>query len=117
VVLGGPFGPVLRQRAVRLLDLPPDEFHHLLRNLLQRRKQSMRWYGCFLIGHRDGVALGCGGIRLLDWNTAEIERMYVAETVRGQCRCRHILRRRETAPPPAESPGSGWKPAPATTTS
>ncbi len=39
----------------------------------------MRWYGCFLIGHCDGVALGCGGIRLLGWNTAEIERMYVAE--------------------------------------
>ncbi|MFF2132898.1 hypothetical protein ACFVW1_47740 [Streptomyces olivochromogenes] len=62
------------------------------------------------------MALGCGGIRLLDCDTAEIKRMYVAETARGQCRGRHILKRLETTPPPAEPPRSGWKPAPATTT-
>ncbi|MCX5097773.1 GNAT family N-acetyltransferase [Streptomyces sp. NBC_00365] len=52
-------------------------------------------HGLFLIAHRDGIALGCGGIRLLDANTAEIKRMYVAETARGQGLGRHILKRLE----------------------
>ncbi|MFG2426021.1 GNAT family N-acetyltransferase [Streptomyces sp. NPDC048448] len=47
--------------------------------------------GLFLIAHRDGVAVGCGGIRLLDANTAEIKRMYVAQPARGQGLGRHIL--------------------------
>ncbi|MCX4581157.1 GNAT family N-acetyltransferase [Streptomyces sp. NBC_01571] len=49
-------------------------------------------HGLFLIADRDGVAVGCGGIRLLDANTAEIKRMYVTATARGQGLGRHILR-------------------------
>jgi GNAT superfamily N-acetyltransferase len=48
-------------------------------------------HGLFLIAHRHGVPVGCGGIRLLDENTAEIKRMYVAQTARGQGLGRHIL--------------------------
>ncbi|WP_393072233.1 GNAT family N-acetyltransferase [Streptomyces sp. LN704] len=48
-------------------------------------------HGLFLIAHRDGVAVGCGGIRLLNANTAEIKRMYVTATARGQGLGRHIL--------------------------
>ncbi|MDX3694810.1 GNAT family N-acetyltransferase [Streptomyces europaeiscabiei] len=47
--------------------------------------------GLFVITHRDGIAVGCGGVRLLDANTAEIKRMYVAAVARGQGLGRHIL--------------------------
>ncbi|WP_331753075.1 GNAT family N-acetyltransferase (plasmid) [Streptomyces sp. NBC_00637] len=47
--------------------------------------------GLFVIAHRKGVSVGCGGVRLLDANTAEIKRMYVAAAARGQGLGRHIL--------------------------
>lgn len=47
--------------------------------------------GLFLIAHHDGGAVGCGGIRLLDAETAEIKRMYVKESARGNGLGRHIL--------------------------
>src|SRR5262245_58948564 len=40
--------------------------------------------GTFLILRRDGVPVGCGALRLLDAETAEFKRMYVAPSVRGQ---------------------------------
>ena len=39
--------------------------------------------GTFLIVYRDGAPVGCGALRLLDAETAELKRMYVAPTVRG----------------------------------
>lgn len=39
--------------------------------------------GAFLIVCRNGVPVGCGALRLLDAETAELKRMYVSPTVRG----------------------------------
>lgn len=39
--------------------------------------------GAFLIVYRDGEPVGCGAVRLLDADTAELKRMYVAPAVRG----------------------------------
>jgi putative acetyltransferase len=39
--------------------------------------------GTFLIVYRGGVPVGCGAIRLLDTETAELKRMYVDPAVRG----------------------------------
>ena len=39
--------------------------------------------GTFLIVHQDGVPVGCGAVRLLDAQTAELKRMFVAPSVRG----------------------------------
>jgi putative acetyltransferase len=39
--------------------------------------------GTFLVVHRAGVAMGCGALRLLDAQTAELKRMYVAPLARG----------------------------------
>src|SRR5262245_48034609 len=40
--------------------------------------------GAFLIAYVDDVAVGCGAVRRLDEATAEIKRMYVDPSVRGQ---------------------------------
>jgi putative acetyltransferase len=40
--------------------------------------------GAFLVAYRDGAPVGCGAIRRLDADTAEVKRMYVAPEVRGQ---------------------------------
>jgi GNAT superfamily N-acetyltransferase len=39
-------------------------------------------YGAFLVVHREGVPVGCGALRLLDAETAELKRMYVSPIVR-----------------------------------
>jgi N-acetylglutamate synthase-like GNAT family acetyltransferase len=39
--------------------------------------------GRFLVVHREGAPVGCGALRLLDAETAELKRMYVAPAVRG----------------------------------
>lgn len=39
--------------------------------------------GQFVVGRRDGEALACGGIRLLDPVTAELTRVYVDQRARG----------------------------------
>ena len=39
--------------------------------------------GAFLVVHRDGTPVGCGAVRLLDAETAELKRMYVAPSARG----------------------------------
>ncbi|MSO83805.1 MAG: GNAT family N-acetyltransferase [Acidobacteria bacterium] len=39
--------------------------------------------GAFLIVYREGVPVGCGALRLLDAETAELKRMYVTPHVRG----------------------------------
>jgi putative acetyltransferase len=40
--------------------------------------------GSFLVVYRDGVPVGCGAMRLLDPDTAELKRMYVSPLARGQ---------------------------------
>jgi GNAT superfamily N-acetyltransferase len=40
--------------------------------------------GAFLVAYLDDVAVGCGAVRRLDETTAEIKRMYVEPSVRGQ---------------------------------
>lgn len=39
--------------------------------------------GTFLIVYRAGTPVGCGALRLLDTETAELKRMYVVPTARG----------------------------------
>jgi putative acetyltransferase len=39
--------------------------------------------GAFLVVHRDGAPVGCGALRMLDADTAELKRMYVAPALRG----------------------------------
>jgi ribosomal protein S18 acetylase RimI-like enzyme len=40
--------------------------------------------GAFMVAYKDGVSIGCGAVRLLDGNTAELKRMYVTPAARGQ---------------------------------
>ena len=40
-------------------------------------------HGAFLVILRDGVPVGCGAIRRIDSDTAELKRMYVSPTLRG----------------------------------
>lgn len=47
--------------------------------------------GAFLTVHLDGRALACGAVRLLDPETAELKRMYVAPEARGQGIGRRLL--------------------------
>jgi putative acetyltransferase len=46
-------------------------------------KQVTGGNGAFLIVHQDGIPVGCGALRLIDAETAELKRMYIAPTVRG----------------------------------
>jgi putative acetyltransferase len=39
--------------------------------------------GAFLVAYRDDTPVGCGAVRRLDSDTAEIKRMYVAPQLRG----------------------------------
>src|SRR5678816_3406256 len=39
--------------------------------------------GAFLVVSVDGTPIGCGAVRLLDAETGELKRMYVAPAVRG----------------------------------
>ena len=40
--------------------------------------------GAFLVAYGEGRAVGCGALRLLDAETAELKRMYVSPGVRGR---------------------------------
>jgi putative acetyltransferase len=40
--------------------------------------------GAFLVVYADGNPVGCGAVRLVDAETGELKRMYMAPTVRGQ---------------------------------
>ena len=40
--------------------------------------------GCFLVGHEDGVAVCCGGIKRLAAEICEFKRMYVIPQARGR---------------------------------
>ncbi|MEY2402479.1 MAG: putative acetyltransferase [Acidimicrobiaceae bacterium] len=45
----------------------------------------------FLIARLDDVAVGCGAVRFLDADTAEVKRMYVAPAARGDGVGRQLL--------------------------
>jgi putative acetyltransferase len=47
--------------------------------------------GAFLIVYREGAPVGCGALRLLDAETAELKRMYVAPAFRGTGLGRHLV--------------------------
>ena len=57
--------------------------------------------GTFLVAYREGAAVGCGGIRLVDVGpgplTAEVKRMYVVPTARGAGVARRLLAALEQA--------------------
>ncbi len=40
--------------------------------------------GAFVVAYLDGAAVGCGAVRRLDERTAELKRMYVEPSARGQ---------------------------------
>lgn len=51
--------------------------------------------GAFLLARLDGVPIGCGAVRLLDDETAEIKRMWVSPQARGMGLAVRMLRRLE----------------------
>jgi putative acetyltransferase len=51
--------------------------------------------GTFVIARLDGVAVGCGAVRLRDEKTVEVKRMYVDPEVRGRGVAKEILERLE----------------------
>lgn len=48
--------------------------------------------GAFLVARTESEVVGCGGFRRLDATTAEIKRMWIAPTARGQGLARRLLR-------------------------
>jgi ribosomal protein S18 acetylase RimI-like enzyme len=48
-------------------------------------------HGAFLLARRDGEVVGCGAVQHLDDETAEIKRMWVSPTARGQGLGRRLL--------------------------
>ncbi len=40
--------------------------------------------GTFLVVYREGTPIGCGALRVLDGETAELKRMYVSPALRGK---------------------------------
>src|SRR5262249_7929249 len=48
-------------------------------------------HGTFLVVYRDGIPVGCGALRRVDAETAELKRMYVSPSVRGQGFGRRLL--------------------------
>jgi GNAT superfamily N-acetyltransferase len=53
--------------------------------------------GRFLVAYLDGVAVGCGAVKRLDSETAEIKRIYVAAPARGRGIARTLLAALESA--------------------
>jgi len=47
--------------------------------------------GAFLVLYRRGTPVGCGALRLLDAETAELKRMYVSPLERGKGLGRHLV--------------------------
>lgn len=58
--------------------------------------EFIRPHGAFVIARLDGNAVGCGAVRMLDAQTAEIKRMWVSPSARGLGAAGRMLRRLET---------------------
>ena len=52
--------------------------------------------GAFLVIRRDGTPVGCGAVRRIDSDTAELKRMYVSPAVRGTGLGRRLVAALET---------------------
>lgn len=48
-------------------------------------------HGIWLIAHRDGHAIGCGGLQRLDAETGEVRRIFLDQTERGRGTGRRLL--------------------------
>jgi putative acetyltransferase len=92
-----PFDSPDVQRLVAALDAGLAELYRpsqmFGRNLRPEQTESGR--GTFLIARLDGQAVGCGAIRLLSGGDAEVKRMYVEPSVRGQGIGKMVLERLE----------------------
>jgi GNAT superfamily N-acetyltransferase len=53
--------------------------------------------GAFFVAYWNDAPVGCGAIRLLDRDSAEVKRMFVSPEARGQGIARRILKELETA--------------------
>jgi putative acetyltransferase len=53
--------------------------------------------GAFVVARKDGRAVGCGAVRLLDPTTVEVKRMYVEPEMRGRGVAKEILAHLEGA--------------------
>jgi GNAT superfamily N-acetyltransferase len=58
-------------------------------------EEFIRPRGAFLLARLDGKPLGCGAVRLLDPETAEIKRMWVSPQARGMGLAMRLLRQLE----------------------
>lgn len=47
-------------------------------------EETAKGHGAFLVVYRGDVPVGCGAVRLLDAETAELKRMYVSPAERGR---------------------------------
>jgi len=52
--------------------------------------------GAFLVVSLDGTPVGCGAVRLIDAETGELKRMYVAPSVRGKGLSKRLVSALET---------------------
>jgi GNAT superfamily N-acetyltransferase len=73
----------------------PDVFD--LARIAARAEEFGPPHGVFLVARRDGQAVGCGAVRMLDPDHAEIKRMWVDPAVRGLGIGRGLLSALETA--------------------
>jgi putative acetyltransferase len=94
-----PFDSQDAQRLIAALDAdlaelyPPEQ--RFGPNLKAQHLEAGR--GTFLVARDDGRAVGCGAVRLIDAQTAEVKRMYVEPDQRGRGVGRAILASLEAA--------------------
>ena len=68
-----------------------------LARIAARAEEFSPPHGVFLVARRDGRAVGCGAVRTLDADHAEIKRMWIDPAVRGLGIGRGLLSALETA--------------------
>ncbi len=73
----------------------PDVFD--LARIAARLEEFSPPHGVFMVARRDGQAVGCGAVRTLDTDHAEIKRMWVDPAARGLGIGRGLLSALETA--------------------
>jgi GNAT superfamily N-acetyltransferase len=73
------------EEAIRYVDLGPDTFDSF------RPDDVLAGRGAFLIARLDGQAVGCGALRQMEADSAEVNRMYVVPAARRRGVARAIL--------------------------